>query len=39
MTPEGWVKVLDFGLAKAFAGDGEPDLSQVPSADGDCNGH
>ena len=28
VTPEGRVKVLDFGLAKAFAGDGEQDLSQ-----------
>jgi serine/threonine protein kinase len=31
MTPEGRVKVLDFGLAKAFAGDGEQDLSQAPT--------
>src|ERR1700730_6067315 len=29
LTPEGKVKVLDFGLAKAFAGDGEQDLSQA----------
>jgi serine/threonine protein kinase len=29
--PEGRVKVLDFGLAKAFAGDGEQDLSQAPT--------
>src|SRR3984893_14727155 len=29
VTPEGRVKVLDFGLAKAFAGDGEQDLSQA----------
>jgi eukaryotic-like serine/threonine-protein kinase len=28
VTPEGRVKVLDFGLAKAFAGAGAPDLSQ-----------
>ena len=27
VTPEGRVKVLDFGLAKAFAGDGGLDLS------------
>ena len=31
VTPEGRVKVLDFGLAKAFAGDGEQDLSQAPT--------
>src|SRR5260370_12942307 len=29
VTPEGRVKVLDFGLAKAFAGDGGLDLSQA----------
>jgi serine/threonine protein kinase/Tol biopolymer transport system component len=29
VTPEGRVKVLDFGLAKAFAGDGGLDLSNV----------
>ena len=29
VTPEGRVKVLDFGLAKAFAGDGAQDLSQA----------
>ena len=29
MTPEGRVKVLDFGLAKAFAGDGGLDLSNA----------
>jgi serine/threonine protein kinase/Tol biopolymer transport system component len=28
VTPEGRVKVLDFGLAKAFSGDGGQDLSQ-----------
>jgi Tol biopolymer transport system component len=33
VTPEGKVKVLDFGLAKAFAGEGTPsDLSQSPTA-------
>ena len=31
VTPEGRVKVLDFGLAKAFAGDGAQDLSQAPT--------
>jgi len=31
VTPEGRVKVLDFGLAKAFAADGEIDLSQAPT--------
>ena len=31
VTPEGRVKVLDFGLAKAFAGDGEQSLSQAPT--------
>ena len=31
VTPEGRVKALDFGLAKAFAGDGEQDLSQAPT--------
>src|SRR5216683_2369798 len=31
VTPEGRVKVLDFGLAKAFAGDGELDLSNAPT--------
>jgi eukaryotic-like serine/threonine-protein kinase len=30
VTPEGRVKVLDFGLAKVFAGDGGLDLSQAP---------
>jgi serine/threonine protein kinase len=29
VTPEGRVKVLDFGLAKAFAGDAEQDLTQA----------
>ena len=31
VTPESKVKVLDFGLAKAFAGDGELDLSDAPT--------
>jgi len=31
VTPEGRVKVLDFGLAKAFAGDRAQDLSQLPT--------
>ena len=31
VTPEGRVKVLDFGLAKAFAGDGGRDLSNAPT--------
>ena len=31
VTPEGQVKVLDFGLAKAFAGDGAQDFSQSPT--------
>jgi Tol biopolymer transport system component len=31
VMPEGRVKVLDFGLAKAFAGDGELDLSNAPT--------
>ena len=32
VTPEGKIKVLDFGLAKAFAGDGsDPNLSQSPT--------
>src|SRR3984893_2625731 len=31
VTPEGKVKVLDFGLAKAFEGDGGPDLSNAPT--------
>ena len=31
VTPEGKVKVLDFGLAKAFAGDNGVDLSQSPT--------
>ena len=30
VTPEGKVKVLDFGLAKAFAGDGEQILPNRP---------
>ena len=31
VTPEGRVKVLDFGLAKAFAGEGGLDLSNAPT--------
>jgi len=32
LTPDGTVKVLDFGLAKAFIGDGSgPDLSRLPT--------
>ena len=31
VTPEGKVKVLDFGLAKAFAGDDQADLSNAPT--------
>jgi eukaryotic-like serine/threonine-protein kinase len=32
VTPDGTVKVLDFGLAKAFGGDASgPDLSQLPT--------
>ncbi|PYU35025.1 MAG: hypothetical protein DMG31_04775 [Acidobacteria bacterium] len=31
LTPEGRVKVLDFGLAKAFSGDGALDPSQLPT--------
>jgi len=31
VTPEGKVKVLDFGLAKAFAGDQEANLSNSPT--------
>jgi serine/threonine protein kinase len=31
VTPEGKVKVLDFGLAKAFGEEGGPDLSQTPT--------
>ena len=34
VTPEGNVKVLDFGLAKAFANDGGLDLSQSPTLTG-----
>jgi serine/threonine-protein kinase len=35
ITPDGVVKVLDFGLAKAAAGDGaSPDLSQAPTVTG-----
>ncbi len=31
LTPEGTVKVLDFGLAKALGGNGETDLSDLPT--------
>src|SRR3989454_2442971 len=31
ITPDGVVKVLDFGLAKAAGGDATPDLSQSPT--------
>src|SRR3989442_262343 len=31
VTPDGTVKVLDFGLAKATAGDAEPDLTHSPT--------
>jgi len=31
VTPEGRVKVLDFGLAKAFVGNGMTDLSRAPT--------
>jgi len=31
VTPEGRVKVLDFGLAKAFVGEGGQDLSEAPT--------
>jgi serine/threonine-protein kinase len=34
VTPEGRVKVLDFGLAKAFTGDGGPHPSQAPTVTG-----
>src|SRR5262245_45162151 len=35
VTPAGTVKVLDFGLAKAFASDSLADLSQVPAGSED----
>src|SRR5215467_4814370 len=35
VTPAGTVKVLDFGLAKALAGDSLTDLSQVPAGSED----
>src|SRR5262249_23193462 len=35
VTPAGTVKVLDFGLAKAFASDSLTDLSQVPAGSED----
>jgi eukaryotic-like serine/threonine-protein kinase len=38
VTPEGRLKVLDFGLAIAFAGDGEQALSQAPTATGTKEG-
>jgi len=31
ITPDGVVKVLDFGLAKVFAGESGPDLTQSPT--------
>ncbi|MBI4473086.1 MAG: serine/threonine protein kinase [Acidobacteria bacterium] len=31
ITPDGYVKVLDFGLAKAFGNDSASDLSQAPT--------
>src|SRR5258706_3642730 len=34
VTPEGRVKVLDFGLAKAFADDGRLDISNAPTLTG-----